>query len=96
MWSDPFESIISSNTNLTIESVVLKPNPMSEVAMITFSNDTNEEVDIMIHSNDGRLIQQDQIQGNEYVIRKNNFTAGIYYVKLVMGNKTSTQKLIVQ
>ena len=95
-WSDPFESIISSNTNLTIESVILKPNPMSEVARITFSNDTNEEVDITIHANDGRLIQQDQIQGNEYVIRKNNFTPGIYFVKLVMGKKISTQKLIVQ
>ena len=94
-WSDPFETPSSTHTNL-IESVVLKPNPMSEIASISFNNDGGELVNITIHSNDGRLIRQDQIQSNEYVIEKNNFTPGIYYVKMVMGKKTSTQKLIVQ
>ncbi len=95
-WSDPFESPTSNNTPTnSIQSVVLKPNPMNDAAIISFDNPSNEVVDITIHSNSGKLFQQDQIQSNEYLIQKKNLSTGIYFVKLVMGEKTSTQKLIV-
>ena len=69
---------------------------MSEMATIIFSNDAHERVNITIHSNEGRLVKQDQTNANEYQFQKMDFKPGIYFVKLVMGEQTSTRKLIVQ
>lgn len=93
-WSDPFAGAASTN-QLEIESVALYPNPMVEKAMIKFSNPNNDLVSINILAQDGRLIKHDRITSNKYELNKGDFHHGIYYVQLLMGNRKSTQKLII-
>ena len=96
-WSDPFaESSSSTSGVLQFENLRLKPNPMSDRAVIEFKNDRNELVSINILSSDGRLIKHDSTTSNKYELEKSTFETGIYYVQLIRDDAKSVQKLIVQ
>ena len=93
-WSDPFADPTSTN-ELPLESVALYPNPMVDKAVIKFANPTNQIVSVNILTQDGRLVKHDRITNNQYELDKSEYHQGIYFVQLILGNKKSTQKLIV-
>lgn len=93
-WSDPFSDPNSSN-EVPLESIALYPNPMVDKAVIKFANPSNQIVSVNVLTQDGRLIKHDRITHNQYELNKADFHSGIYFVQLILGNKKSTQKLII-
>ena len=93
-WSNPFQ--LASTTENEIEDVVLRPNPMSESAIIEFSNPSNSLVSINVMSSDGKLLKHDSTTDNFYQMQKADYAGGIYFIHLIIGDKRSVQKLIVQ
>ena len=95
-WSNPFQATSSTNNVLQFEDLVLRPNPMSDRAIIEFKNDKNQLVSINILSSDGRLIKHDNTTASQYELEKSTFQSGMYYIELVRDDAKSVQKLIVQ
>jgi len=93
-WSNPFE--LSSTTESEINDVVLKPNPMAASAIIEFANPSNDLVSINILSSDGKLLRHDSTQDSHYEMHKSDFNEGVFFIHLIIGDKRSVQKLIVQ
>lgn len=93
-WSNPFSDPNLTN-ELPLESVALYPNPMVDKAVIKFSNPKNKIVSVNVLTQDGRLVKHDRITDNQYELNKSEFHQGIYFVQLILGNKKSTQKLII-
>ena len=93
-WSDPFADAVATN-ELTIESVQLFPNPMVDKALIKFANPNNDIVSINVITQDGRLVKHDRIKTNQYELSKGDFHQGVYFVQLLIGDRKSTQKLII-
>ncbi|MBT8231667.1 MAG: T9SS type A sorting domain-containing protein [Saprospiraceae bacterium] len=93
-WSDPFSL---TNTVETLDiNLVIKPNPMMEVAMIEFDNPNNENIKISVLSNSGQLLESHVVNNNYFEMRKDNYAPGMYFVEIRKDELSSLQKLIVQ
>ncbi len=96
-WSNPFGLTSTNNPgDKGFEDIVLRPNPMSDRASIEFKNDKNQLVSINILSSDGQLIKHDKTTENRYVLNKDDFGTGMYFIQMIMDDARSTQKLIVK
>ena len=95
-WSNPFQEVSSTNETVFFQDLVLKPNPMSDRAVIEFKNENRKLVSINIMSSEGRLIKHDNTTSNQFVLEKPWFKPGMYYLELIMDDAKSSQKLIVQ
>ena len=96
-WSNPFGLTSTNNPgDIGFENIVLKPNPMSDRAIIEFKNDKSQLVSINILSSDGQLIKHDKTSESRYVLDKADFGIGMYFIQLIMDDAKSTQKLIVK
>ena len=93
-WSDPFSSTVGIE-DLPITELKLAPNPTSDIATISFANHDNHLVSINIFNSSGMLMRHDQFVGGEYQIAKGDFVAGLYTIQLIMGDRKSVQRLIV-
>ncbi len=95
-WSNPFQEVSSSKETVFFQDLVLKPNPMSDRAVIEFKNENHKLVSLNIISSEGRLIKHDNTTSNQFVLEKPWFEPGMYYIELIMDDAKSSQKLIVQ
>lgn len=94
-WSDPFK--LSSTNNIEgFSNLVLKPNPMSEYAVIEFDNENSNLVSVNILNAEGKLLRHDKTTGNSYSMYKEDFQSGMYFIELIMDDARSVQKLIVK
>ena len=93
-WSDPFANSLNT-AQIPFTELKLAPNPTSDIATISFSNDGNKLVSINIINSEGKLMRHDQFTGSEYQIEKGSFTPGMYTIQLLMGDQRSVQRLIV-
>ncbi len=94
-WSDPFQKGTSTQ-DITFENVKLSPNPMQSTAVVSFDNPGNRSVQVNILSASGQLIKQEIFSGGEYILNKQDFGRGMYFIQMTMGEMKSIQKLIVQ
>ena len=94
-WSDPFEAS-SNNKNPGFNNLLVKPNPMDDRTVISFENDGNELVSVNVLSADGRLIEHFKTNSNNVHFDKADFNSGLYFIQLIMGDRRSTQKLVVR
>ena len=93
-WSDPFSNSVSTN-ELPLESIALYPNPMVDKALIKFANPNGDLVSINVITQEGRLVKHDKITNDQYELNKADYYQGIYFVQIIIGDRKSTQKLIV-
>ena len=94
-WSDPFK-LGTSTTTIEFDNLLLRPNPMRNQAVIEFDNPTQQPVSVNIFSADGKLLKHDQTRSNQYILNREDFENGMYLIELLMDDRKSTQKLIVQ
>ena len=78
-------------------SAIVYPNPAKDKAMLRLSGLTTT-AKVIISDLQGRIILTDDIQtGVEtYELNTSNYASGVYYIRIVSGNKVNTQKLIVE
>ena len=95
-WSDPFRDSSTSTEENAITGLLLRPNPMTDRAMLQFDNPSGEAMLIEVISPSGQLLKSEVTTESSYELRKNDFSKGIYLLQLTMGDKKSTERLVVQ
>jgi len=95
MWSDPFQPL-SGIDYVPLESLIVKPNPMVDHAIIEFENDGLTETQINIITMNGQVIRSDKTSSNRYKLDKQVFGSGTYIVEVIQGVKKSVQKVVVR
>ena len=78
-------------------SAIIYPNPAKDKATLRLSGLTST-AKVIISDLQGRIIQTDEIQAGveTYELNTSNYASGVYYIRIVSGNKVNTQKLIVE
>jgi len=94
-WSNPFG--LNDIENIPeVEDLVMKPNPMSDRSIIEWNNPNNDQSYINIFDSTGKALITDQTNENTYTFEKQNLSAGMYLIELIVGDKKSTRRLVVQ
>jgi len=78
------------------------PNPVINKLFTTIELPSTEEVTISLFREDGILIRniyQEKVEGKKEVVLETDFSDvknGIYYLKMIIGNKTYTRRIVKQ
>ncbi|MCB0642299.1 MAG: T9SS type A sorting domain-containing protein, partial [Phaeodactylibacter sp.] len=90
---------VSSTVDFNLaNSLTVKPNPFSEMAVITFDNPNNKVYDVTVTTLTGQVVKTlNGVAGNSIELQRENLTAGMYFINFVSeAGKTATTKMIVQ
>mgnify|MGYP004645152683 FL=1 len=76
---------------------MIYPNPAKDKATLSLSGLT-ANAKIIVSDLQGRIIQTEDLQaGTEtYELNTSNYASGVYYIRILCGNNSNTQKLIVE
>ena len=76
---------------------MIYPNPAKDKATLSLSGLT-ANAKIIVSDLQGRIIQTEDLQaGSEtYELNTGNYASGVYYIRILCGNNSNTQKLIVE
>ena len=104
-FSNPFEPHVpffeeeeeeEFSITIPLDNMTIKPNPMEDFAIIEFNSRPEQKTELRIFDGQGKLVDTEIITGGTYMLNKLDFGTGIYFLSFKQGQKTSTQKLIVQ
>lgn len=74
---------------------VISPNPMHENALI-YVGGGQENVKLKVYNLSSKLVVEENITGEKYILQRNNLPSGVYIVKIASTKSTNIQKLIIQ
>ena len=76
---------------------MIYPNPAKDKATLSLSGLT-ANAKIIVSDLQGRIIQTEYLQaGTEtYELNTSNYASGVYYIRILCGNNSNTQKLIIE
>ena len=95
-WSDPFCRTTNTNELESDLNITFAPNPLIDYSVIHFENPENQTVSISTFTQSGQPLYQDTTTGNSFTLAKRGLIAGIYFIHLRLGERTSIKKLIVE
>ncbi len=86
-------------TNISYKSIIEKvftcyPNPANNIINISFHAPTKQP-QIIIYNNDGKILVNKSINGNNYQQDISSYENGIYYIQVKENSKISTQKIVI-
>jgi len=86
-------------TELEIKDVVVYPNPSRGTFQVKISN-IKEDTELYLLDITGKIVEQKSIKGDKFSrdiqMNKSNLPNGIYLLKIISKEKTSTKKVIIQ
>ncbi len=92
-----------TGTNERIEQATftMYPNPVDDLAYINFNMDKSDEVSLHIYNSSGEIIYQSGMMkygvGNyTLTVDGSSWGKGVYFVKLLIGDKTYTRKMVTK
>jgi hypothetical protein len=74
---------------------LIYPNPTRNTFVISFNNPTSSIEHLTIYDVTGRVVHEEAILNQESTI-SNSFSPGIYFIKIEIGGKIMTQKLLIE
>ena len=76
---------------------MIYPNPAKDKATLSLTGLT-ANAKIIVSDLQGRIIQTEDLQaGTEtYELNTSNYASGVYYIRILCGNNSNTQKLIIE
>jgi alpha-amylase len=89
------------NTATEAGNIAIYPNPVEELAKISFKLDASSQVSVNVYNPNGQLVSK-VFEGNlasglhSYEWKANQVVSGIYVCQIKYGDKMITQKLLVQ
>ena len=86
---------VEDNLDILV-NVTVYPNPASEILNIRFEEPLNDEVDLVLLSQDGRLVKNDIIEATtfEKQISMQDLPSGIYFLRLIKGKLSNVYKVV--
>jgi len=91
-WGDCCEGETRIET-INKKTFTISPNPATDE--INFQFDDNLSRTVIIYSTDNKAVDKFKISSCFYNYNSSNLIKGIYFIKILEGNKSYTQKLIV-
>ncbi|AWI24875.1 DUF7619 domain-containing protein [Flavobacterium pallidum] len=90
-------TILNTNHN-DFSNLELYPNPARGKVNIRFNENVNDETTINVFDMQGKTVlsHSGKITGNEASLTVSKLQTGIYFVKIISGNKTAVRKLVVK
>jgi spore germination protein YaaH len=88
--------------NNTLNELSIYPNPTSEKAILSIVSSSNDDINYTLFDIQGKLIEEKALEIHsgintlEININQLQLSKGVYFIKLVAGEKTLTKKLIVE
>ena len=78
-------------------SAIVYPNPAKDKATLRLSGLTTT-AKVIISDLQGRIILTDDIQAGveTYELNTSNYASGVYYIRILCGNNSNTQKLVIE
>ena len=93
---DESENKDENNKNLELNNLLVYPNPASTEVTIMSPN-IKESFNLILYNLLGQIIYEEKESNKEkFLIDTQDFTDGIYYIKLLSKEKTYTKKLILK
>ena len=76
---------------------IIYPNPAKDKATLSLTGLT-ANAKIIVSDLQGRIIQTEDLQaGSEtYELNTSNYASGVYYIRILCGNNSNTQKLVIE
>ncbi len=85
-----------AETNYASFNFSIYPNPAKASIKINFDNPSNHSVSISVIDMTGRLIIQTKPDGNSTDLNTENYSPGIYFIRLINGQQTATQRFLIE
>jgi hypothetical protein len=97
--SNPIPITLIDNTGinelLTESNVSLYPNPATNLLNIKFENYGNELIEMEIIDLTGKIVKQEQLTDNQSIINLEDLQRGIYFIKLINEQASSSHKIVL-
>lgn len=90
--------VLSSDTFVTIEDLVVFPNPNSGSFNVKFTSNTGSKINIGVYDMRGRQVFSNEYNNSglfEQEVQLNSIQSGIYIVNIQDGNRKAVQKIVV-
>lgn len=81
-----------NKSNLKNNSISIYPNPLDNTNILKVQG-VSGDFEVSIYSNTGNLIKSEK---NNDKIKLNNFSTGLYYIKIITSKGTALKKLIIK
>ena len=101
-WSltDPTCQITTIDDPVIYENYLnIYPNPAIDQAVLSFTSSTDEELNLVVYSLDGKMVDQINLivfQGpNTYQLKTTNYTTGTYLIVLQSNNNQAVSRLMI-
>jgi hypothetical protein len=85
-------SVLFSNADV----VLITPNPASSFVNIYMSKNNNSLTQIIVTDANGKLVQKINTAEQTYQLKTSAYAKGLYVIKVIGTDNTSTQKIIIQ
>jgi hypothetical protein len=76
--------------------VLITPNPASSFVNVYMSKNNNSISQIIVSNANGKLIERINTAEQSYKINVGSYSKGIYVIKVIGNENTSTQKVVIQ
>ena len=85
--------------SITFSDLSLHPNPTNGIVTLSFTPKSQEKIKISLFDISGRQIENKLFENKGSFTTQLNYrhiTSGVYFVKIAVGNESSTMKLLIQ
>ncbi len=88
--------LLSVNSHIAGIYAVVMPNPMDDMATLSWDNATNSTTDVIITDVQGKIVRQaTNIKDNKFFIERNELKAGMYFYNINQGGQTVSRGKVV-
>lgn len=97
-WSDPFTSGVGVQNTVSLDQLMVYPNPATELLSIRADGALKDRVaDLEISNSSGQRIFRSRVfLTNSYSIRVADYPAGIYFLTVRVGNQSVARRFVKQ
>ena len=88
------EYVSFANDSIGAVMVSLFPNPTEGRVTVSFSDNSDAPIDAVLTSITGTIIERQSFVGNQHEFDLSSQPAGIYLLKLILGDETRTWKIV--
>jgi hypothetical protein len=81
-------------SSLTGQDIQIFPNPVEDVLNISIASAAEGVFDAVIYSTSGAVVKQFVVQAGDNTVDLNALPAGMYIMKVTVGNQTFSKKVI--
>lgn len=92
-WSDPFEETSNSENLASEQGINIYPNPVDDKLMIEVEDHSNQIMKLTLFDLNGKLVWKNQMSSHTAEFKMDNFSTGVYILKIEINSNIFSKKL---